>query len=114
MHRTAPNVDAWPEPEPDQSPTRTPSFAPTHATVAQCLTRHPVTPQAALLAAAIKSKPATYAESCGAKSTVPPKRSSVKATTLLALACSISAMLPQCTGSARVPHTQCTNAALIY
>ena len=77
------DVDAWPEPEPDQSPTRTPSFAPTHATVAQCLTHHPFTPQAALLAAAIKSKPPTYAESCGAKSTVPPKRSGVKATTLV-------------------------------
>ena len=37
--------------------------------------------QSALLEqAAIKSKPASTADSCGAKSTVPPKRSSVKAT----------------------------------
>ena len=42
-------------------------------------------PQPVLLdKAAIKSKPVTYAESCGAK-LVPPKRSSVKATSLTAL-----------------------------
>ena len=41
--------------------------------------------QSALLEqTAIKSKPASYAESCGVKSTVPPKRSSVKATIALA------------------------------
>ena len=44
----------------------------------------PLTCQSVLLdtARAIKSEPATYAEACGAKSTVPPKRCSVKANLL--------------------------------
>jgi len=40
-------------------------------------------PQSSPLEAAVKSEPAFDAESCGAKSTVPPKRGFVKAVTLL-------------------------------
>ena len=46
--------------------------------------------------AVIKSKPATYAESCGAKSIVPPKCSSVKVTNLSKHKCRVPA---QCTRS---------------
>ncbi len=50
----------------------------------QRLTAQPhlnITPQSSPLEAAVKSEPAFDAESCGAKSTVPPKRSIVKAVT---------------------------------
>ena len=68
--------------QPDQSPT--PSLASTHPTEPQ--PSPDLAPQPALLEDAIEPEPATYAESCGAKSTAPPKRS-MKATTLPALAC---------------------------
>jgi hypothetical protein len=48
-------------------------------------------PQSSPLEATVKSEPAFDAESCGAKSTVPLKRSSVKAT--IALAYTISTQL---------------------
>ena len=63
-----------PEPHTEPSPD------PRHR--ASALTPADLAPQPALLEAAIKSKPVTYAESCGAKSIAPQKRSSVKATTL--------------------------------
>ena len=73
--------------------------------------------QSALLEqTAIKSKPASYAESCGVKSTVPPKRSSVKAT--IALAYTISTQLrakgiDMCSAvhSSGRKHMQCTVVA---
>ena len=67
--------------QPDQGPTL--SLAPTHAVEPQPSPLADLAPQSALLEAAIKSKPVTYAEACGAKSIAPPKRSSVKATTRL-------------------------------
>ena len=42
-----------------------------------------ITPQSSPLEVAVKSEPAFDAESCGAKSTVPPKRSFLKAVILL-------------------------------
>ena len=73
--------------------------------------------QSALLEqTAIKSKPARYAEPCGAKSTVPLKRSSVKAT--IALAYTISTQLSakgigMCSAvhSSGRKHMQCTGVA---
>ena len=64
-------------PEPHTEPSPDPRHRP--------LSPHPtadLAPQAALLEAAINSKPVTYAEACGAKNLAPPKRSTVKATTL--------------------------------
>ena len=66
------------------------SSTPSHATTPYISAK--LVSQSALLGqAAIKSKPASYAEPCGAKSTVPLKRSSVKAT--IALAYTISSQL---------------------
>ena len=66
--------------------------------------------QSALLEqTAIKSKPASYAESCGVKSIVPPRRSSVKAT--IALAYTISTQLSANLRTAR-KHMQCTTARM--
>ena len=60
------------------NPTRacTPSPAQSHATRQHLRSQPKLASQAA-----IKSKPASYAESCCAKSTVPPRHRSVKATT---------------------------------
>ena len=68
--------------------------------------------QSALLEqTAIKSKPASYAESCGAKSTVPPKRSSVKATIALAYTISTQLSAKGVGSSSGRKHMQCTVVA---
>ena len=75
---------------PDARP-HIPSLAPAQATAPHPSPPADLVPQFVLLEATIKSEPATYAESCGAKNIASPKRGSLKALTLLALACSISA-----------------------
>ena len=61
---------------PNPTRARTPSPSQSHATRQHLRSQLKLASQAA-----IKSKPASYAESCCAKSTVPPRHRSVKATT---------------------------------
>ena len=75
MERGPTDVDTWLRGlEPDQSSTHT-EPCPPRATEPHPSRPADLAPQPALLEAAIKSKPVTYAESCGAKCTAPPKRS---------------------------------------
>ena len=73
-------------PDPIPNPTRALLIEPRPSHATQRLIAHPdlnLAPQSSPLEAAIKSEQASYAESCGARSIVPPKRGSVKAVTLL-------------------------------
>ena len=80
--------------EPCTAPTSVPDLIPNPTREPYTSSPVPATPQphrepllklaqqSSPLEAAVKSKPAFDAEPCGAKSTVPPKRSSIKAVTL--------------------------------
>ena len=95
-------VDNWLTTGLNPNPTRahTPNLSTAHATTPHISAK--LASQSALLEqAAIKSRAASHVESCGAKSTVLPERSSVKATTLLALAYNVSTQL-----SAKGRHMQ--------
>jgi hypothetical protein len=73
-------------PDPIQNPTRALHIEPCPSHATQRPIAQPdlnLAPQSSPLEAAVKSEPAFDAESCGAKSTVPPKRGFVKAVTLL-------------------------------
>jgi hypothetical protein len=73
-------------PDPIPNPTRALHIEPRPSHATQRLIAQPdlnLAPQSPPLEAAVKSEPAFDAESCGAKSTVPPKRGFVKAVTLL-------------------------------
>ena len=73
-------------PDPIPNPTRALHIEPRPSHTTQRIIAQPdlnLAPQSSPLEAAVKSEPAFDAESCGAKSTVPPKRGFVKAVTLL-------------------------------
>ena len=72
-------------PDPIPNPTRALHIKPRPSHTTQRLIAHPdlnLAPQSSPLEAAVKSEPAFDAEPCGAKNTVPAKRSFVKAVTL--------------------------------
>ena len=79
---------------PEPNPTKAPHTEPRRPNPGHRASPSPpadLAPQFVLLEAAIKPEPATYAESCGAKSIVPPKRRSVNVANLPAHTCSTSA-----------------------